>query len=144
MGLLDEFSLGDWPGLLNTPAGPLPPPRRPAPLFVPPTEAAYGEPTPGDLWNTHPSPLGEAMDGMVRNLAGKLAAAQARARAPEAADHGLSERQKLSPLQKALSPLTSYPETYLRMNQDALDQMSYGVNQLSRPDTDQADTPATG
>jgi hypothetical protein len=144
MGLLDKFSLGDWPGLLNTPTSPPPPPQSPAPLFVPPTEAAYGEPTPGDLWNTNPSQLGQAMDGMVRNLAAKLAATRARASAPEPADHGLSERQKLTPLQKASSPITSYPETYLRMNQDARDQISYGFNQLSRPDTDQAAPPASG
>lgn len=50
--------------------------------------------------------------------------------APEAADHGLSERQKLSPLGKALSPITSYPETYQRMNQDARDTMSSGVDQI--------------
>lgn len=52
-------------------------------------------------------------------------------RAAEPADHGLSERQKLSSVQKALSPITSYPETYQRMNQDARDQVSQGVDQIS-------------
>jgi hypothetical protein len=50
--------------------------------------------------------------------------------ATEPADHGLSERQKLSPLQRAALPITSYPETYQRMNQEARDQMSRGVNQI--------------
>jgi hypothetical protein len=143
MGLLDEFSLGDWPGLLNTPTGQPPPRRPPAPLFVPPTEAAYGDPTPGELWNTNPS-LGKAMDGLAENLAAKIAATRARAMAPEPADHGLSERRKLSPLQAAINPITSYPETYLRMDQDALDQMYYGFDQLSHPYTHQADAPASG
>jgi hypothetical protein len=56
-------------------------------------------------------------------------------RAAEPADHGLSERQKLSPVGKALSPITSYPETYQRMNQDARDQISRGVDQISNPDS---------
>jgi hypothetical protein len=55
-------------------------------------------------------------------------------RASEPADHGLSERQKLSPVGKALSPITSYPETYQRMNQDARDQVSKGVDQISNAD----------
>ena len=41
----------------------------------------------------------------------------------EAADHGLSERQKLSPVEKALSPITSYPETYQQMNREAQEQV---------------------
>jgi hypothetical protein len=48
----------------------------------------------------------------------------------EPADHGLSERQKLSPIGKALNPITSYPETYQRMNREAQDQVSRGVGQL--------------
>lgn len=51
----------------------------------------------------------------------------------EPADHGLSERQKLSPLQRAINPVTSYPETYQRMNQEARDQISRGIGQLSNP-----------
>jgi hypothetical protein len=49
----------------------------------------------------------------------------------EPADHGLSERQKLTPIGKALSPIASYPETYSRMNHEARDQMSRGVDQIS-------------
>lgn len=49
----------------------------------------------------------------------------------EPADHGLSERQKLSPVGKALSPITSYPATYDRMNKDAREQVSHGVDQLT-------------
>jgi hypothetical protein len=82
------------------------------------------------------------MDGLVENLAAKLAATKARAMTPEPADHGLSERRKLSPLQAALNP--SYPETYLRMGQDARNQMSYSIDQVSRPETDQADPPVSG
>jgi hypothetical protein len=50
---------------------------------------------------------------------------------PEAVDHGLSERQKLSPVEKAISPITSYPATYDRMNKDAREQVAHGVDQLS-------------
>lgn len=52
---------------------------------------------------------------------------------PEAADHGLSERQKLSPIEKAVSPITSYPATYDRMNKDAREQVAHGIDQLSHP-----------
>lgn len=52
--------------------------------------------------------------------------------AEEPADHGLSERQKLSPLEKAASPITSYPETYQRMNRESRDLVSSGVDQLTR------------
>jgi hypothetical protein len=75
------------------------------------------------------------MDGMARDLAARLVATQPRAMAPEPADHGLSERQKLSPLQKALNPITSYPETYMRMNQEARDQVSHGIDQIMHPDS---------
>lgn len=50
----------------------------------------------------------------------------------EPADHGLSERQKLSPVGKALSPITSYPETYQRMNQEAWEQVSHGLGQIGQ------------
>lgn len=53
----------------------------------------------------------------------------------EPADHGLSERQNLSPVGKALSPITSYPVTYDRMNKDARDQMSRGVSQIANHDS---------
>ncbi|RTL52895.1 MAG: hypothetical protein EKK40_07030 [Bradyrhizobiaceae bacterium] len=49
----------------------------------------------------------------------------------EPADHGLSERQKLSPVEKAISPITSYPETYQRMNQESRDLMSQGASQIA-------------
>jgi hypothetical protein len=48
----------------------------------------------------------------------------------EPADHGLSERQKLSPVEKAVSPIISYPETYRRMNKEARDLVSSGADQL--------------
>lgn len=50
----------------------------------------------------------------------------------EPADHGLSERQKLSPVEKAISPITSYPETYQRMNKEARDMVSSGADQMAR------------
>jgi len=52
---------------------------------------------------------------------------------PEATDHGLSERQQLSPAGKAMSPITSYPETYQRMNQEARNMVSAGVSQMANP-----------
>lgn len=45
-------------------------------------------------------------------------------------DHGLAERQKMSLVEKALSPLTSYPETYSRMNLESRNLMSQGVDQI--------------
>lgn len=54
---------------------------------------------------------------------------------PEAADHGLSERQKLSPVEKALSPITGYWDTYQRMMHESLDQASKGVQQILHPDS---------
>ena len=51
----------------------------------------------------------------------------------EPVDHGLSARQKLSPVGKTLSPITSYPETYGQMNREAREQMSRGVSQLAGP-----------
>lgn len=52
---------------------------------------------------------------------------------PEAADHGLSERQKLSPIGKALSPVTEYWPTYQRMKGEAEDQVSKGLGQIAHP-----------
>lgn len=49
----------------------------------------------------------------------------------EPADHGLSERQKLSAIEKAALPITSYPETYQRMNKEAREQVSRGAAQLA-------------
>lgn len=50
--------------------------------------------------------------------------------ASEPADHGLSGRQKLSPVQKAINPLTSYWDTYKTMNKEGRDQMSRGMSQI--------------
>lgn len=55
--------------------------------------------------------------------------------APEPSDHGLSERQKLSPIEKALNPITSYPQTYDRMRNDALDLGAAGLNQIWHHDS---------
>lgn len=62
----------------------------------------------------------------------------------EAPDHGLSERQKLSPVQKALSPITSYPETYSRMNKEAQGMMSEGAHQMFNPQESLIDPQAHG
>jgi len=53
----------------------------------------------------------------------------------EPADHGLSERQKLSPLGKAASPITGYWDQYQHMNKEARDQMSRGFGQIANPDS---------
>jgi hypothetical protein len=50
----------------------------------------------------------------------------------EAPDHGLSERQKLSPVEKALSPITGYWDTQKKMSREALDLVSSGVDQVSK------------
>lgn len=42
-------------------------------------------------------------------------------------------KQPVSPMAKALEPITSYPETYSTMNKEAREQMSHGVDQLSSP-----------
>jgi hypothetical protein len=78
---------------------------------------------------------GENAEGALSALRKHLgdAGSQPTDASAEPADHGLSERQKLSPVQKALSPITSYPETYQRMNQDARDQVSHGVDQVMAP-----------
>ena len=60
-----------------------------------------------------------------------LSAQEAPKSEEEPADHGLSARQKLSPVEKAISPITSYPETYQRMNKEARDQVSRGVDQIT-------------
>lgn len=52
---------------------------------------------------------------------------------PEAADHGLSERRKMNQAQIAVSPITSYPETYHRMNREALEQAGHGIDQVTNP-----------
>jgi hypothetical protein len=50
---------------------------------------------------------------------------------PSPDDHGLAERQKLSPLAKAVNPITSYPETYNKMNLEAQQQVRQGLGQLA-------------
>lgn len=60
------------------------------------------------------------------------AGASVSSKGEEPADHGLSERQKLSPVGKALSPITSYPETYERMNRESRDMISSGADQLAK------------
>lgn len=54
---------------------------------------------------------------------------------PEPSDHGLSERQKLSPIEKALNPITSYPKTYERMRNSALDFATAGIDQIRHHDS---------
>ena len=53
----------------------------------------------------------------------------------EPADHGLSERQRLSPVGKALSPITGYKSTYDRMRNEAAGQVSEGLHQIANPDS---------
>jgi hypothetical protein len=81
------------------------------------------------------APNGKSYTIEGENAEGALAALRKHIGEPktEPADHGLSERQKLSPVEKALNPITSYPETYQRMNKDAREQVSRGVEQLSHP-----------
>lgn len=55
---------------------------------------------------------------------------QASTESAEPADHGLSEREALSPVGKALSPITGYWPTYQRMNQEARNQVARGYNEL--------------
>lgn len=50
---------------------------------------------------------------------------------PEPRDHGRSQRQQMSAAQLAINPVTSYPETYARMNQEARDVMSAGADQVA-------------
>jgi len=49
-------------------------------------------------------------------------------------DHVPAAKAKPSMLEKALQPITSYPETYSKMNREAQDQVSRGVGQLSHPE----------
>ena len=51
----------------------------------------------------------------------------------EPADHGLSERQKLSPVGKALSPITSYWGNTKRFEKEGLDTASEGLHQITHP-----------
>lgn len=51
----------------------------------------------------------------------------------EPADHGLSERQKLSPVQKALSPITEYPKHLTNMAKEAQGQIAEGWDQMTHP-----------
>lgn len=60
-----------------------------------------------------------------------LSASPSGAPSSESPDHGLSERQKLTPLGKAISPITSYPETYSRMNKEAREQVGQGISQIA-------------
>lgn len=69
-----------------------------------------------------------ALEALKKHLGGTSEPAKDQA---EPADHGLSERQKLSPVEKALSPITSYPATYDRMNKEAQSQVSQGIDQAS-------------
>lgn len=72
----------------------------------------------------------DQQNATVEEIAKSFASPQAQL-APEAADHGLSERQKLSPVEKAISPITNYPATYDRMNKEARGTLSRGVDQLT-------------
>lgn len=53
----------------------------------------------------------------------------------EPADHGLSERQKLSQVGTALSPITSYWPTYQKMRGEAYNQAAEGLHQMANPDS---------
>src|SRR6516162_9837848 len=48
-------------------------------------------------------------------------------------DHGLAERQKLSPVGKALSPITGYWPTQKQISGEAMQQMRQGVGQIMHP-----------
>lgn len=79
---------------------------------------------------------GENADGALAALRKHLGEPDTKTvQTAEPADHGLAERQKLSPAEKALSPFTSYPETYQRMNREARDMVSAGVDQMMHPDS---------
>lgn len=49
---------------------------------------------------------------------------------PEPLDQGLSRRQQMSAAEKAVSPITEYPEVYGRMNREAQSMVSEGVDQM--------------
>ncbi|WP_315831087.1 hypothetical protein [Bradyrhizobium prioriisuperbiae] len=79
---------------------------------------------------TERGPLDIAIDTVVEGAKrAKEASLQ-----PEPADHGYSERQRQSAVQRLLSPITYYPETYLRMNREAQEQFWRGVDQAKRMD----------
>lgn len=52
---------------------------------------------------------------------------------PVVDDHGLAERQKLSPVGKALSPITGYWDTYQKMRGEAYNQAARGLQQITNP-----------
>lgn len=78
---------------------------------------------------------GDNADGALAALKKHLGEPAKASPNEEPSDHGLSERQKLSPVDRALSPITSYPETYQRMNKEARDMASSGVSQMMSPDS---------
>jgi len=59
-----------------------------------------------------------------------LKARKAEAQQQEPDDHGLAERQKLSPIGKALSPITGYWPTQQRMSKEAQDLIASGVGNI--------------
>ena len=81
---------------------------------------------------------GESADGALAALRKHLGGDQAQSpqqTAVEPDDHGLAERQRLSPFQKAINPITSYPATQAKMAKESFDQMSRGVSQLGDRNT---------
>jgi hypothetical protein len=54
---------------------------------------------------------------------------------PQAASEALEQHTGKAPsmLEKALQPITSYPETYSKMNREAQDQVSRGIGQIANP-----------
>lgn len=56
------------------------------------------------------------------------------ATAAEALQMHTGTKKSQSYLEKALQPITSYPETYSRMNRESREQVSRGVGQLSHPE----------
>lgn len=55
----------------------------------------------------------------------------------EPADHGLRQRQALSPVGKALSPITGYWPNVKHFENEGLNQASEGLHQMFNPDTSQ-------
>src|SRR6516164_7379308 len=62
-----------------------------------------------------------------------LKARKAEVQQQEPDDHGLAERQKLSPVGKALSPITGYWPTQKQISGEAMQQMRQGVGQIMHP-----------